>query len=228
MLRKLNDRIIAWQLEFNSSFGDDISTPRGRRLAALHTHVVDHAFLRRIWRNTWPLGAHAWRANQPDRWRFAHFERMGIRTIVNLRGPSAFGVYLFEREACARNAIALIDLQLDAYTLDPPGTYLKLLDIFDTAERPILMHCKSGADRSGLAAAFYLIHVEDVPVAQAKKQLALKYAHRRRTRAGVLDHLLEAYEADTQRHPMKLRRWLETRYDPAALQAEFETARGLR
>lgn len=228
MLRKLNHRIESWQAAFNASFGDDISTPQGRRMAALHTHVVDHAFLRRIWHNTAPLGPDAWRANQPDRARFPKLADMGIRSIVNLRGASAFAHYLFEREACARHQITLIDIALDAYELDPPETYLALLDIFERAEKPLLMHCKSGADRSGLAAAFYLIHVENVPVTEAKKQLSLRFAHRKWSRAGVLDHLLDTFEAETAGHGIELRHWLETRYDREAVRQGFEARRGAR
>ena len=35
------------------------------------------------------------------------------------------------------------------------------------------MHCKSGADRAGLASALWLLHVERRPVAEAMKQLSL-------------------------------------------------------
>jgi protein tyrosine/serine phosphatase len=103
--------------------------------------------------------------------------------------------------------------------------YLELLDLFASAEKPLLIHCKSGADRSGLAAAFYLIDREGVPAKEAKKQLALKYAHFRWTRAGILDHLLEAYEAADSANPIALREWLTTRYDPAELTSSFTRSR---
>lgn len=228
MLRKIqevNARVEAWQERLYASFGNDISTRRGRALAALHTHVADHAFLRRIWTNTAPLGAHAWRSNQPDRWRFPRLAEMGIRTVINLRGALGQGAWLFEREACAAHGMRLVDLELNAYVLDPPETYLRLLSIFDTAERPLLMHCKSGADRSGLAAAFYLNHVEGVPMAEAGRQLSLRFAHRRWSRAGVLDALIETIAADMAQTPMSLREWLETRYRPEEIQARFEAGR---
>ncbi len=224
-LKRLNQRFRAWQTRRNSSYGTDISTPEARREARRHANRVDHAWLRRIWRNTHPLGAHAWRSNQPSPERIAEFADMGVRTILNLRGPSAFAVYLFEQEACAAHGITLIDFEIEAYSLDEPARYLALLDLFERAEKPLVMHCKSGADRSGLAAAFYLIDQEGVPPREAMGQLALKYAHRKRSRAGILDALLAAYARDHERQPIGLRDWLATRYDRDAITAAFEEAR---
>ena len=221
LVRKVED----WQLAFNSSFGDDISTPRGRRLARLHTHVVDHAFLRRIWHNTRQLSPEAWRGNQPDPKRIARLKAMGIRTLLNLRGPSAFGVYLFEREACQELGLDLVDHEISAYALDSRETYLRLFELFDTVKKPFYLHCKSGADRSGLAAALYLLDRQGASVERAMQELSLKYLHRKRSRAGILDHLLQTYAADTRAAPMPIRRWIASRYDPVAITADFEAGR---
>ncbi len=223
--KNLHDKVTEWQLNYNSSFGDDISTPRARRQAVWHTHVVDHAFLRRIWRNTHRLSDDAWRGNQPDARRIAQLKQMGIRTLLNLRGPSAFAVYLFEQEACAQHGIHLVDHQIEAYHLSSRETYLRLFELFDTMEKPFLMHCKSGADRSGLAAAFYLLDQQNASVERAMSELSLKYAHRKNSRAGILDHLLQTYAADTRAAPMPIRRWIASRYDQAAITADFEAKR---
>ncbi|HHB81360.1 MAG TPA: protein tyrosine phosphatase [Aliiroseovarius sp.] len=226
--KNLHPKAEAWQLRYNSSFGDDISTPRARKQARWHTHVVDHAFLRRIWHNTAQLSPDAWRGNQPDPKRIAQLKQMGIRTLLNLRGPSAFAVYLFEEEACAEHGLALVDHSIDAYALSSREAYLRLFELFDTVEKPFYMHCKSGADRSGLAAAFYLLDQQNAPIARAMGELSLKYVHRKRSKAGILDHLLETYAADTQAAPMPIRQWIATRYDPVAITADFEESRARR
>ena len=56
-------------------------------------------------------------------------------------------------------------------------------------------------------------------------ELSLKYAHRKNSRAGILDHLLETYAADTRDAPMPIRRWIATRYDQSAITAGFEAKR---
>ncbi len=224
-LKNLHRKATAWQLAYNSSFGDDISTPEARKKAVWHTHVVDHAFLRRVWRNSRQLSPDAWRGNQPDPKRIAQLKQMGIRTLLNLRGPSAFAVYLFEKEACDAQGLTLVDHQLEAYSLCSRETYLRLFELFDTVEKPFFMHCKSGADRSGLAAAFYLMDQQNASVEQALGELSLKYAHRRKSRAGILDHLLESYRQDTSDAPMPIRRWIASRYDRAAITTAFEAKR---
>ena len=103
-----------------------------------------------------------------------------------------------------------------------PRHYLEVLDLFDTVERPFLFHCKSGADRTGLASAFYKIAHEGKPVAEVRDDLSWRYLHSRKTRTGVLDHMLEAYRRTGEAKGIELRQWLTDVYDPAALTAEFK------
>ncbi len=104
--------------------------------------------------------------------------------------------------------------------------FLQLFEIFDRIEKPFVMHCKSGADRAGLASALWLLDKEGASIAQAKKMLSLKYAHLKNTKTGVLDHLLDIYEADTAAAPMPVRQWFAERYDPAAITASFHAKMG--
>src|SRR5690606_27657505 len=138
-----------------------------------------------------------------------------------LRGKDEQSFYLFEREAAARLKMAMIDIKIYARSLVPAERFLELLDIFDSIERPFVMHCKSGADRAGLASALWLLHVEGRPVEEAQRQLSFRFVHLKRTKTGVLDHLLETYAADTAVEPMPIREWFAKRYDPVAIQASF-------
>jgi len=47
-------------------------------------------------------------------------------------------------------------------------------NLFGTLEYPILMHCKSGADRVGLMSALYLHTRHGVPISEARRQLSLR------------------------------------------------------
>jgi undecaprenyl-diphosphatase len=53
----------------------------------------------------------------------------------------------------------------------------KIVEIFKTAPRPILIHCRAGADRSGLVAAMWKVVVDRESKADAKKQLSFLYGH---------------------------------------------------
>ncbi len=226
MFNKTYKKLRRWQTARNSSYGTDISTPKARKQAIKHTHLVDHAWIRRFWTNMYAIDDQVWRSNQPGPKRFPLLKEMGIRSIINLRGRSAFAVYLFEKESCAKHGITLYDHETQAYILDRRETYLGLLDLFEQVEKPFLMHCKSGADRAGIASALYLLHVKGISVDQAKEQLALKYAHRKKSRAGVLDALLDAYAEDNAKQPQSIRDWLENRYDRTAIHTAFDQSRG--
>ena len=110
-----------------------------------------------------------------------------------------------------------------AYQIEP--TALALFHTFATAQRPMLIHCKSGADRSGLAAALYLILVCDAPVATALRQLHWRYLHFSGGPRGVLDHMIRRYGAAQAARGVALQDWIATDYDPVALTAEFTAGR---
>lgn len=207
------------------SFGRDISTPAGRVAAWVHFHLFDHGILRTVWSNLDQVAPGVWRSNQPSPRRLERYHRMGIRTILNLRGTKDGSPWLFEREAAQRLGMRMIDVRLFARKLVPAADLLALLDIFETIQRPFVMHCKSGADRAGLASALWLLHMEGAPIAVARRHLHWRYVHLDFTQTGILDHMLDAYARDTADTPMPIRTWIATRYDPAALTASFRAGR---
>lgn len=226
MLSQINKRLKAAERRLATTFGTDISTPQGRRAAKWHFYLIDHGFLRGLWTNQDQIAPGVWRSNQPSPARMERLAAMGIRAILNLRGADVFSFYLFEKETAARLGIELIDLKIYARSLVPRERFLELFDIFDRIGRPFLMHCKSGADRAGLASALWLLDQEGASLAEAKKMLSLRYIHIKRTKTGLMDHLLECYEADCARDPMPVRRWFAEHYDPDAITASFHAKMG--
>ncbi|WP_233133004.1 fused DSP-PTPase phosphatase/NAD kinase-like protein [Actibacterium pelagium] len=187
---------------------------------------MDHAFLRVWWTNLYQVVPGVWRSNQPSPKRVKRYKEMGIETILYLRGYKPNSFYLLEKEMCDAVGIKMVRVEMAARNAPKPKQLIALLDIFDTIEKPFLMHCKSGADRAGLAAALYMLYVEKVSLAKAREQLSRKYLHLKSTRTGILDLFLDVYEADTKDAPMPIREWIETRYDRDALTASFAEKRG--
>ncbi|SFP06831.1 phosphatase domain-containing protein [Tranquillimonas alkanivorans] len=206
--------------------GAEIATPEGRRAALRHFHLFDHAFLRVLWSNQAQVAPGVYRSNQPDPRRVARYADMGIRTIISLRGRSRRSYTLLEEEACARHDIALVTRQIGGKRLSEKDRLLDLLDAFREVEKPFLIHCKSGADRAGFAAALYLLAEEGASVGEARRQLHWRHFHWRNSVYGILDHALDAYEADSRATPMGIRDWIETRYDPERLTAEWKAQTG--
>ena len=227
MFKKFGAKLKKIERRIDKSYGFDFSTEQGRRRAWRHFQWLDHAVLRVYWTNLAEISPSVWRSNQPSPERIKKYKDMGITTILNLRGQNGRSNYVFEKEACDAQGLKLIDLRLKARSLSDPQAYLDLLDQFENIGKPFLMHCKSGADRAGLASALYLIHMQGTPVAEAKKQLSLRFIHFKSFKTGILDHMLDAYEADTMSENIPIRDWISTRFDPVALTQEFHTARGL-
>ncbi len=223
MFRKLFSRWKAFERALDHLLGRDISTDRARRRASWHFNFIDHGILRAFWTNLFEIAPGVWRSNQPSQNRLKQYKAMGIRTVLNLRGVTDRSPYLFEEEACRELGMQMVNHRLSARSLVRAKVLLSLLDTFEKIDKPFVMHCKSGADRAGLASALYLLHIEGASIAEARKQLSFKYIHIRASKTGVLDHVLDAYEADTRSEPMPIRTWIAKRYHPKKLQASFDS-----
>lgn len=208
----------------------DLSTPRERLRAWLHFYLKDHHLLRDLWWNLDEIGDGVWRSNQPSPRRLKHYKARGIHSVVSLRGGQPQSFNLLEREACARLGLTFHQFPgAAARNLAHASVYLDLVDQLAAVERPFVMHCKSGADRTGMAAALFLILIEGRDVAQVwAEQLRAGRIHFRRSKAGVLSHVFRVYLRDAAPGGLGFRAWLETGYDPEAITADFKDWRASR
>ncbi len=203
-----------------------LDTPAARRRSWLYYLFVDHGFLRYRWTNFDEIAPGVFRANHPHATRLHAYRAMGIRAVLNLRGLSDKPPYLIEVADCAAIGLDLISVKFAARAAPRREKLLELLETFDTIPRPFVMHCKSGADRAGLASALYLLD-QGVPMDVARRQLGLRYLHLKWTKTGIQDALLDLYAQRLDRGPVSLRDWVRDDYDPAAVRALFASRRSL-
>lgn len=180
----------------------------------------DHGVLRLWWHNLHQIDEDMWRSNQPTPGRVEQAAKLGIRTIVNLRGARSDGGWRLEAEACARHGLDLVDFTARSRAAPDKQMLYDTKALFDRLEGPALLHCKSGADRAGLMSALYLLIHKGRPVAEAAKQLSFRYLHVKQAKTGLLDAFLAAY-APYEEKGMAFFDWVEEVYDPEQLQAEF-------
>jgi protein tyrosine/serine phosphatase len=221
MLRKLLKKLERKERDLRNSFGHDIKDPAERRKSHWHFNWLDHGILRVLWHNFDEIAPGVYRSNHPNHTRFESYAKLHIKTVLNLRGVAQQPHYLFEEESCEKLGMTLVNVQMAARRAPRRDELCDLLDAFATMERPFLMHCKSGADRTGLAAAIYLMVHEGATLATAKQQLSFRYIHIRRTQTGILDHFLDVYGERAARSPISIDDWIRNEYDPKALTESF-------
>ncbi|SNR25666.1 tyrosine-protein phosphatase [Puniceibacterium sediminis] len=223
MLSEIWSRIEQGERRFRRSFGKDITDPVSRRWSALHYNVFDHAFLRSIWTNFFEIAPGVYRSNQPTHRRFLKYAKLGVRTVVNLRGEEKYSHYLFEKETLDGLGITMVNAKLWARMAASRERVVHVIDVLREAEKPVLFHCKSGADRAGFAAALYLMVFEGQPVEVARKQLGLKYIHLDFTKTGIQDYILDVYAARVSQNPIGFEQWIRTEYNSKPIQIGFDT-----
>jgi protein tyrosine phosphatase (PTP) superfamily phosphohydrolase (DUF442 family) len=103
-------------------------------------------------------------------------EEKGIRTIINLRGGFKDSEWhVKEREIAEKNSVRLYDIALSPHNLPEYSAIQLILDVLSRSERPVLIHCRRGADRTGLVSALALAIEQDAPFAELKKQFSWRY-----------------------------------------------------
>ena len=127
------------------------------------------------------------------RWAVREYQ---IKSVLNLRGAHA-GQPWYDEEIAAAGELGLahFDYPLSAKRFVTSQEIDEILDIMRKAPKPLLIHCKSGADRSGLVAALYRFSETGAAAAEADRELSLVYGHfpYLTSRSGAMDDSFWAF-----------------------------------
>ncbi len=201
------------------------------RLARLFEHfdliAADHGIFRLAYLNLHEVAPGVLRSAQPSPRDIRRLAKRGVRTVINLRGPRDCGSYRLEQQACEKYGVRLINFKLRSRGVPRRHQIHEAAALFRDIEYPVLIHCKSGADRAGLMSALYLLLREGRPVEEAARQLSLRYGHFKQADTGVLDHFLHSYRAETAGGPMDFLRWVDERYEPKRVASSFKMRSGV-
>ena len=117
--------------------------------------IIDHGFLRLLYHNFHQVDDNLYRSNMPTPQRIKKYSKLGIKTIINLRGGKKDGGRILEEEACKKNKIKLVSLVARSRSAPEKQMIYDAKSVFEKIEYPALVHCKSGADRAGIVCALY-------------------------------------------------------------------------
>lgn len=119
-----------------------------------------------------------YRSAQPNPHQIESYKaRHGIKTIINLRGKHIRdNWYLQELAVSRRLNIKHLDFHMSTRRVLTQARAAELIALMQKAEKPILIHCAAGADRTGLAVALYLA-AEGFGEKAAEAQISFRYGH---------------------------------------------------
>jgi hypothetical protein len=147
-----------------------------------------------------------------------------LRCVVNLRGPNVDDAwYQDERTTAVQFGAQPIDLSTDSGYPPNPEELRELVTLLTTCPKPVLVHCNSGVDRSGIVAAICVLALDEHgTLDKARQQFGLAYGQLP-WRANTLRHkaflaLYEDWLAQTGYlpTPTHFREWAFHVYQPPA------------
>jgi protein tyrosine/serine phosphatase len=199
----------------------DLSTPAGRRNAWIDALFVDHAVLRILWTNFRPVvPGRLYRSNHPTPGNLAAFVRKaGIRSVINLRGQAKNGSDALSRDTARRLGLDFYDMAMESRGAPHKDRILRLAGIYAGMRGPGLVHCKSGADRAGLAAGLYVM-MQGGTTEAALAQLSLRFGHIKQSKTGILDAFFLKYRREAEGRKGFLD-WVREDYSEQELRENF-------
>lgn len=97
---------------------------------------------------------HLYRSGQPTKAGMKNLEKLGIKTIVNLRS------FHSDRDEIEGTALGLVHITMKAWHPEDREIIRFLNIAADKEKQPVLVHCWHGADRTGTMCALYRIAVQ--------------------------------------------------------------------
>ncbi|MCS7157628.1 MAG: tyrosine-protein phosphatase [Blastocatellia bacterium] len=100
-----------------------------------------------------------YRSGQPSETGFQYLAQLGVRTVIDLRGPGERAAR--ERALVESLGMHYVNIPLSGWRPPRDEAVLHVLMLLaDPAARPVLVHCRRGADRTGVIIALYRILYE--------------------------------------------------------------------
>ena len=116
-------------------------------------------------RNLHKINDNLYRSEQPSREGVMNLKKMGVKTIINLRA------FHSDKDSLEGTKLLNEELNVNAWHIEDEDVIRVLKIIRQKENGPFLIHCKHGADRTGLMSAMYRIVEQGWPKEEAIKEM---------------------------------------------------------
>ncbi len=146
-------------------------------------------------------------------------EAHAIRSVLNLRGPNEAAWYKAEQRTTLAAGATQIDVPMSSCLWMTREQFRSLVDLIATAERPLLVHCSWGSERTGLACAISELLRPGATIEDARRQFSLAYLYVPAGDGKVMSEHLDAYlawlsQSGKTHSPEVFRGWVNEVYEP--------------
>ena len=159
------------------TFGNSVDNRLNLFGCYVHFYFFDHGWIRAIYDNYFMVDEKLHRSSHPSYSTLKKAASLGITQVISLRHPGKISYQLLEERWTDRLGLKFISYSMSASDISDPSTYLHILDQINNNSGKTLIHCKSGADRSGLVSALYLLNQSVPQIQKSLQMLNWKFGH---------------------------------------------------
>ena len=184
-----------------------------RTLIEYRIQIKDHACLRILWNNLSCVdpSAKCFRSGHPSRILLKNMRDRGVRHVLSLRGGENLAHNERERYLCEKLGLTYINIPMSSCKPPSKDTLIALSKTFEEINQPLLIHCKTGADRTGLAIGIYSLCKQRNDANKAVEHLSIKYLHFGIGNKSILKKFFKFYSEDNHKS-LKFKDWAKSQY----------------
>jgi tyrosine-protein phosphatase SIW14 len=121
--------------------------------------------------NSGRINDHLYRGAQPSLQGLAELSKLGITTVVDLRGEDP-GTLVWERRQAESLRMRLVHIPVSGWSPPTDEQMVQFLSLFhNDPKQKIFVHCRFGNDRTGVFIAAYRMAFEKWPAEQALEEM---------------------------------------------------------
>lgn len=133
--------------------------------------------------NFYKVNREIYRSAQPTEYNMTELEKFGIKTILNLR------MFHSDKNEAEKTNLKLYHLKMRAGKIIDKDI-IASMKIINDSEKPILIHCMHGSDRTGVVVAMYRIIFEGYTKEDAIKELKeKKYGYHEKIYGNIIKYI---------------------------------------